>query len=266
MAQKIQIDGTEHEIIEGKVLVDGTEYTITHGRTCVDENGYEIPLGIKISTLPIGHIVKGYVDNKETEFIILHHGNPDTNVYDSSCDGTWLMMKDVYEEMAWYSTFDSYTDLDYGTSDVHAYLNSTFFDRLDHNIQQAVKPVIIPYQQSQNESFAIASGSNGLPTNVFLLGRYELYPEGNWTGFKQDGHTLDYFADTKPSSDPKRVAYYNGAEVRWWMRSQEIDNPRPWAVLEKGGHSNPQPSQVYGVRPTFIVYGDTRVRIDNVIM
>ena len=47
-------------------------------------------VGIKAGDLPIGQIVKLMEGGVETEFIVVHQGIPGS-MYDSSCDGTWLL-------------------------------------------------------------------------------------------------------------------------------------------------------------------------------
>ncbi len=46
-------------------------------------------------SLNVGDSIWCNVNNVRTEFIIVQKGNPDTSMYDSSCDGVWLMQKSI---------------------------------------------------------------------------------------------------------------------------------------------------------------------------
>ena len=50
-----------------------------------------------IGTKAVGSIVKIKINGVLTDFIIVHQGLPGA-MYDSSCDGTWVLMKDCYTQ------------------------------------------------------------------------------------------------------------------------------------------------------------------------
>ena len=102
-------------------------------------------------------------------------------MYDSSCNGTWLLMKDVYTTMAW----DSNT-VNYSASGVHTYLNSTFIGLLEDNIRDQILQAKIPYCSNYNNN-TILSGANGLSTKIFLLSGYEL----GWTTKSSSNFRID---------------------------------------------------------------------------
>ena len=77
-----------------------------------------------IGTKAVGSIVKLTVGGTLRNFIIVHQGKP-SSMYDESCNGTWLLMKDVYETRQWHSSNVN----DYANSTIHSYLNSTFLVR-----------------------------------------------------------------------------------------------------------------------------------------
>ena len=87
----------------------------------------------------VGSTVTLKVDGSATAFLVVHQGNPDPSVYDASCEGTWLLMKDVYTERVWDNRND------YAASLLHAWLNGAFLELLDSGIRQAVKTVKLPY-------------------------------------------------------------------------------------------------------------------------
>ena len=57
---------------------------------------------VLLSTKAVGSTVKLTVNGKAREFIVVHQGKP-SSVYDESCNGTWLLMKDIYENRVWQS-------------------------------------------------------------------------------------------------------------------------------------------------------------------
>lgn len=169
---------------------------------------------VALSSKAIGSTIKLKVNGSAKDFIVVHQGKP-SSVYDDSCSGTWLLMKDIYENRQWHSSDTN----DYANSTIHSYLNSTFLAMLDSNIQKAIKQVKLPYRKGSGTSTTVTSGSNGLPAKIFLLSATEMsfnfsyMPSG-------EGAELAYFkgcADN--SSDSKRVAYLNGSAAYWWLRS-----------------------------------------------
>lgn len=169
---------------------------------------------VTLSSKAIGSTIKLKVNGSAKDFIVVHQGKP-SSVYDDSCSGTWLLMKDIYENRQWHSSNTN----DYANSTIHSYLNSTFLAMLDSNIQKAIKQVKLPYRKGSGTSTTVTSGSNGLPAKIFLLSATEMsfnfsyMPSG-------EGAELAYFkgcADN--SSDSKRVAYLNGSAADWWLRS-----------------------------------------------
>ena len=214
-----------------------------------------------LSSKAIGSTIKLKVNGSAKDFIVVHQGKP-SSVYDDSCSGTWLLMKDIYENRQWHSSDTN----DYANSTIHSYLNSTFLAMLDSNIQKAIKQVKLPYRKRSGTSTTVTSGSNGLPAKIFLLSATEMsfnfsyMPSG-------EGAELAYFkgcADN--SSDSKRVAYLNGSAAGWWLRSPSCRNSGYALYVNSLGdwHSS-RCSNSYGVRPALILPSTLLVSDDGTV-
>ena len=174
---------------------------------------------VTLSSKAIGSTIKLKVNGSARNFIVVHQGKP-SSVYDDSCNGTWLLMQDIYENRAWHSSNTN----DYANSTIHSYLNSTFLNLFESNIKNAIKQVKLPYRKGSGTSTTVTSGSNGLSAKIFLLSATETSFDFSYMP-SGEGAELAYFkgcADN--SSDSKRVAYLNGSAAHWWLRSPRCDN------------------------------------------
>ena len=209
----------------------------------------------KLGTKAVGSIVKLKVNGTVKEFIVVHQGKP-SSIYDESCNGTWLLMKDIYENRVWQSGNVN----KYESSDIHTYLNNTFLNLFDSNIKNAIKQVKIPYRKNGGSGGTDQSGANGLPCKVFLLSGYELgWTNINLSYFPVDGAKLDYFTASS-GGDSKRIAYLNGSAVSWWLRSPHTINTRNvLGVSYNGSYSGGEASVSYGIRPALVLPPDMEV-------
>lgn len=216
---------------------------------------------VKLGTKSVGSIVKIKVNGASKDFIVVQQGNPNTSTYDSSCAGTWLLMKDIYTTST-FGNNNSYKD-----SSIHTYLNGTFYNLIDSNIRAAIKQVKIPYQNGTGSGGSLATGSNGLSTKVFLLSGYEV----GWTTsdnsyFPKDGVRLAYFGNSS-SGNSKRIAYNGSSAAVWWLRSPyTYGGNYVWHVYTDGSSSGDVwCSNSYGVRPAFILPSTLVVSDDGTV-
>ena len=216
---------------------------------------------VKLGTKAVGSIVKIKVNGASKDFIVVQQGNPNTSTYDSSCNGTWLLMKDIYTTST-FGNNNSYKD-----SSIHTYLNGTFYNLIDSNIRAAIKQVKIPYLNGTGGGDgSLATGANGLSTKVFLLSGYEV----GWTtsddrNFPKDGIRLAYFGSGS-GGNSKRVAYNGSSAAMWWLRSPYTGNNNGvWGVSTDGSRSSYWCSNSYGVRPAFILPSTLVVSDDGTV-
>ena len=249
MAHKTLIGGTAYEIKGGRDLIGGTGYNKKNGKVLIYGTAYDIPFssGIPIGTIPVGSTIKIGVNGKSYDFLVVNQGIPsNSNLNDSSCDGTWLLMKDIYENRQWHSF-----DMDkLESSTIHSYLNSTFLNLFDSNICDAIKQVKIPYRKNGGSGGTDQSGANGLSCKVFLLSGPEVGLAGA-SYMPNDGAKLDYF-NANTGLDSKRIAYLNGSAANWWLRSPSTDRAvYAWFVYPNGYYSYNYVSNSLGIRPAF---------------
>lgn len=211
--------------------------------------------GKSLAAFAVGESVFLNIDGSPVEFLVVNSGIPSNSaLYDSSCDGIWLMMKDIYEMRKWHKTNTNV----YGTSDIHAYLNGEFLGLFDAKVQASIKQVKIPYVNGTGSSGAVASGANGLPAKIFLPAPFELgWTISNSSFYPADGAALDYFVSADNS---KRIAYLDGDTEAWWTRSpSKYSTDMVFAVLVDGSGIRPTAAELYGVRPVLILPYNAKV-------
>ena len=217
---------------------------------------------VRLGAKAVGSTVKIKVNGTVKDFIIIHQGKP-SSVYDDSCNGTWLLIRDIYEKRQWNSSNTN----DYANSTIHSYLNSTFLNLLEPNIKRAIKQVKLPYRKGSGSSETVTSGSNGLSAKIFLLSAAETsfshayMPSG-------EGTELAYFKGcADDSSDSKRVAYFGRFADFWWLRSPSCSGYSNYAlyVSSDGGLDDYLSPSSYGIRPAFVLPSTLLVSDDGTV-
>lgn len=216
---------------------------------------------VTLSSKAIGSTIKLKVNGSARNFIVVHQGKP-SSVYDDSCNGTWLLMQDIYENRAWHSSNTN----DYANSTIHSYLNSTFLNLFESNIKNAIKQVKLPYRKGSGTSTTVTSGSNGLSAKIFLLSATETSFDFSYMP-SGEGAELAYFkgcADN--SSDSKRVAKLNGSAADWWLRSPHCDLfDYALCVDSNGDWDGNLCSYACGIRPALILPSTLLVSDDGTV-
>ena len=211
----------------------------------------------KLGAKAVGSIVKLKVGGTAKEFIVVHQGKP-SSIYDESCNGTWLLMKDILEATRWHSSDDNNLE----NSTIHSLLNSTFLNAFESNIRDAIKQVKIPYRKNGGSGGSDQSGANGLLCKIFLLSGYEIgFTTSDNSYFPVDGAKLSYFeAGTGTSANNKRIAKLNGSADYWYLRSPITNNTSlVWLVNYDGVCEASKASSSFGIRPALVLPQDMEV-------
>nr|WP_326203662.1 DUF6273 domain-containing protein [uncultured Oscillibacter sp.] len=216
---------------------------------------------VALSSKAVGSIVKIKVNGTLRDFIVVQQGKP-SSIYDESCNGTWLLMKDLYESRQWHSSNVN----DYANSTIHKWLNNEFLNLIDANIRAQIRQAKIPYRPGSGTSMSVNSGANGLSAKIFLLSNIEVGGQTDWSYMPHDGARLAYFEyGTGTSANNKRLAYLNGSAAYWWLRSPFTGGSYYAWDVDSYGNSNGTSycSTSYGIRPALILPSSLLVSDDG---
>ena len=216
---------------------------------------------VALSSKAVGSIVKIKVNGTLRDFIVVQQGKP-SSIYDESCNGTWLLMKDLYESRQWHSSNVN----DYANSTIHKWLNNEFLNLIDANIRAQIRQAKIPYRPGSGTSMSVNSGANGLSAKIFLLSNIEVGGQTDWSYMPHDGARLAYFEyGTGTSANNKRLAYLNGSAAGWWLRSPgTYDSYGAWYVNSNGDSNGANYCSLsYGIRPALILPSSLLVSDDG---
>lgn len=231
----------------GRVIVAGA------GRMTVPS------VGVLASDLTVGSTVKLMEDGTPVEYLIVNQGIPsNSNLYDSSCNGTWLLRKYIHSLRQWNSSDTT----DYGNSSVNTWLNGDFFNALGRVEQSVIKQVKIPYYDWNGEN-----NTSNLSCKVFLLGGCEAgLAEVNY--FPTDGAKVDYFIEGEGEiANDKRIAYLNSNRREdWWLRSRITNYDAVHYITFEGEWTWDPASNSYGIRPTLILPFTAKFDKDTLIL
>lgn len=251
------VNGVARKVKSGYIGINGVARQFLQG-------------GVLASTLSVGQSV--YLKESSTliEYIIVNRGVPGA-MYDTSCDGMWLMRKDLYVSRVWSSTTDGL----YANSSIHTYLNGTFYNRFDSAAKSAIKEVKIPYCTDVSNHIA-GTKSNGLTTKVFLpsyweVGGYDTSDSLCSYGMVKEGVCFDYFPkDSKYTNNrTARIANLNGTATRWWTRTPGASSQHPLFTVAANGNFDAYGTGATGkcgARPTLIIQRTSLFNPDTMVL
>ena len=207
--------------------------------------------GILAGDLAVGSSVYLMENGVAVEYLVVNQGIPSgSSLYDASCDGTWLLRKDIITMISWHSSKNN----SYSVSSANSYVNGTFFNLFDTTTREIIQNVKIPYINGTGSGGSLSSGANGLSTKIFLLSAYEVgWTSSNNSGFPSDGSCLSYFSGL-PETDSKRNATYSGTNNPWWLRSPNKNTTSSACeVLSNGRPGINNVTGTAGIRPAFVL-------------
>jgi hypothetical protein len=219
--------------------------------------------GILAATLAVGSSVYLMEDGSAVEYLVVNQGIPSaSSLYDASCDGLWLLRKDICADKPRNSSASNV----YASSTIHTYLNVDFLNFLGSVEQSAIRQVKIPYVNQTGNSAPVLSGENGLETKIFLLSGYEVgFTSSDYSYFKEDGACLSYFEGTTAAN--RRTAKLNGTAINWWLRSMTgRSSQKGFVCTQYGDYATAVCSVSYGIRPALILPSTALFDKDTLIL
>ena len=217
-----------------------------------------------LGSVAVGSIVKLNENGSPVNYIVVQQGLP-SSMYDASCDGTWVLRQEIWQNGIWNS------------SGVNTLAGSTimttmasFLSRLDASIQAVVKTVKIPYCVG-NGSSTVNSGANGLECKAFPLSLRELGIKSSLSGYEytpDDGAKLEYFLDgISSSANSKRIAKLNGSNAIWGTRSPNTENTEDVGYVRTNGgcSNNTRAASSFGGRPALVLPSTLFVTDDGLV-
>ncbi len=209
----------------------------------------------KFGNLVVGDEIYLKENGINVPYIVVHQGKPDVMAYDNSCMGTWLLRKHADDDCTWSKECFN----NYAKSDIHEWLNNTFFNRFDCETQEVMNTVNLPYMPSSKSPFADRSPRIGtVICKIFLLSSYEV----GRSSFK---NKLEYFImGTEEGYKERRIATTAaGNIIQWHLRYPYYDNSTDVELIdEAGSYRYGRAYATRGVRPAMIVNSEALYRGD----
>lgn len=215
-----------------------------------------------LGNVSVGTTVKLNVNGAAKEFLVVHQGLP-SDMYDASCNGTWLLMTDIFAKGI------------YGTesqpaSNIYSTLDDMFTTELDSDILQHVHQVKIPYYYwISNRNWGLKTGANGWSTKAFLLSGIEVGINKVDYSYSEDGTKLSYFTEGETTdANNKRKAKYNGHYDIWWLRTPMITATGTALGINNSGTGDSYTALSignHGIRPALVLDTTLTVLDDGTI-
>lgn len=221
---------------------------------------------VKLGNKAVDSIVKLNEYGTSVDYIVVHQGLPGT-MYDASCNGTWLLRKDIAEKRPWERNTDAKTNV-LENSEILTYLNGDWLDRYDADVRAAIKQAKIPYRKNGGSDGTNQNGANGLACKIFPLSAYEIgYTTSLVPNIPVDGTKLDYFiTGIETDANQKRIAHLDGVVADWLLRSPcTTTTAYNWLSASYGGIGAATCTSPQGVRPALILPSTFPVSDDGIV-
>ena len=218
-----------------------------------------ISTGTSAGDIDVGAAVKINENGQPVDYLIVHQGLP-SDIYDASCEGTWVLRKDILENIAWGTR--NPPNYNWGDTSSYQYLNSdNFINIYEKNVIESIKQVKIPYQVGDiGTGLSVRFGEDGLPAKIFWLSGTELGFSGG-DSIDGEGAKLEYFKNApETGGSESRIAFFNGQPSDYYTRSPA--NNTFWVgsnschITTGGDISSYYNDNLYGNRPCIILHYD----------
>lgn len=215
---------------------------------------------ITLNEKNVGDVVKIKENGVPVNFIIVQKGLP-SDMYDSSCDGVWVLRKTTHSDRPFNNTANN----DYENSSINKWLNGEYLNSIDPEICAYIKQVKVPFKKGTgNDPAGVQTGADGLPCKVFFLAGNEIITpaEAENTRFINDGSNLTYFSSTN-----MRICN-NSSNVgtRWRIRTPTGDAKTAYHANPTGGFNANVATDSFGVRPAFVLPYNLLVESDGTVL
>lgn len=232
------IDGVKRKITGMYTGINGVKRKITEmwaAESGVKKLVYQYEKLLK--DIPVGSTIKLIEDGKLVDFYVAKHN------YESSLNGsgrTLVVRKDVYSQRQWNSSRRN----NWKSSSVHSWLNGTYKNMLDTDLQSLIGSTTYYYTPG-NGNWSVTTTSDP----IFLLSATELNIDGQ-TWINTEGSRLQIASNIKfdvPSQ---------------WSRSPSTSDT-PFTIAVKSDPSKQSGSydctESMGVRPVFTLPEDFKI-------
>ena len=206
---------------------------------------------VTTGSLSVGSTVYLNENSSPVPYLVVHQGLP-SSLYDSSCNGTWLLREKIYSNSTWGGPFN------YVASASIISKMAQSLSLFDENIQSVICTVKIPYCTGGGSS-TVKSGVDGLSCQLFPLGVYELgFTTSTLSSIPIDGAKLSYFlAGVGSGAATKRIALFGSSAAPWWTRTPYIySSSDAYQISATGSPGAPSISSSYGIRWAMIMPQD----------
>ena len=264
----IGVDNVARKVKQPIIGVDNIARNVKSGFIGVDNVARQFfSGGTPISNFAVGTSVYINENGVRQEYLIVNQGIPSgSSLYDSSCNGTWLLRKYIIESIKFAGTSGSQNA--YEGSNAQTWLSTTMLSKFDTDVQNVIKEVKIPYND-KGQLGTVKTGANGFSCKLFLLSLFEAGLSSAPNNYVPvEGAKLDYFeSGAIATSSPGRIAYLNGTATGWWLRTPyKLDAYMEGVITSEGSLSWTSGSGTRGIRPALIMPFETLVDSDmNII-
>lgn len=220
----------------------------------------------RLGNVAVGTTLKLQENSGAVEYLVVNQGLP-SSLYDASCNGTWLLRKEIYTTGPWGSSQDTTWE----GSRIIPNFNNTETGGLSTfplSVQNVILTVKIPYMETR--SGPVMSGANGYPLKLFPLSAMEV---GETSQTYKDGALLSYFLSGESSAAKElRIAQYKQStgvyrNWSWWTRTTTSNRAgNAQEVTSEGGIDYGGAGNSLGYRWALILSPDQLVDDNNNIL